>query len=65
MELTRKEVIEIIGQHGFGPYECTNGDHTHMSDTLLSMPIACGTFSGDVGLKDNYTFREVKNWLGY
>jgi hypothetical protein len=59
--VTRNEALAIIDQHGFGPDDCTlahNEAHPIPGDD-------CESFNHSLGIKDDYRFSDIKNWLGY
>jgi len=58
MELTRKQAVEMIGEHGYKTSDKTGID-------TKGNWIDDSSFDETIGIKDSYTFNEIRNWLGY
>lgn len=63
--ISRKQALEIVNGHGWGPYSCTNGDHRHPKVYDIGDDTECGTFYHNLGIHDRYAIIDVKHWLGY
>lgn len=61
--ISRKQALEIVNAHGFGPSDCTVGMCKH--DCPLKYKAPCATFDDNLGVHDSYALIDVKNWLGY
>ena len=55
--VTRTEALEILALHSLTPSK----------PTAFLDGVACedSTFDIEMGIRDHYTVREIKHWLGY
>ena len=56
--MTLSKTLKIRERHGFDPL-----DETLITKEGYSIPGS--NFYAEVGLKTNYTVREIRRWLGY
>ena len=63
--VTRSEALEILALHSFES-DTPMGWYPGIPNALvLPMPVPDSTFDHEVGIRDSYTVREIKHWLGY
>lgn len=58
-QVTKFQVKRILNDHGIDSLDtCTYFDGCEHNGQ-------CATFHIDMGVKDHYTVKEIKDWLGY
>ena len=63
--MTRQKAIKMLEAHGFAPDAPTAGWPSKRGETVWMVMDPTSTFDQEVGIRDQYALREVRDWLGY